>query len=578
MLSHMEFNETGLPNGFFNRTSIRLKTLSIGLCTQSDALQVNSHSLDGLEETLENLMITDCNMDMIPTTLESYTRLNSLSLARNRLTTVPKNSFAALENLVSLNLAGNFIASMEEGTLAQINKSLEVLILGEHNFINESIFNEIAQLRNLKVLDLSKADGISEFPVGIFEKLTKLEKLLLMGCSLTTITNQTFRGLNNLIELDLRVNLIREMECAAFQSIPNIRRLSLAGNYLNITQPCFWNDLNKIEELDLSWNELSQLPAQSFSQLGKTLRILNLRHNTNLTHIDDYAFDNLTNVIRLNLSNTAITNVNAAHFASLISLQAIDLSNSQLHSVVSQSFAKQFSTLQQLMLNNNQLRTLPPQFIEHLQQLKQLDISSNLWLCDEAMKNVITEINEKYAIAAQTSKEFLLINANNTICDRPYSLRGEVITDIDSNLLVEYNPIIDTTTTTTTQRPITTIDIDTTNTLFTFFPNEAFIGKDDEQGNSEHSKAISGQRAPPEYDINVHQTLTNNSDQQFMATLIALGVMLAVSAAVTIAVVLYVKKRKSENTDHVADTEMDARPSNGRCKRKSIEEDETGKK
>ncbi|KHN72625.1 Leucine-rich repeat-containing protein 15 [Toxocara canis] len=525
VLSHMEFNETGLPDDFFNRNAARLKTLSIELCAQAGALQINAGSLRGLEETLEHLALTDCNIDEIPPALRSLKTLRTLSLARNRLTSITKEDIASHKNLQSLNLAGNFINSMEEGTLAEISDSLEMFVFGEHNFINESIFNEIAQLQNVKVLDLSKADGIHDFPEGIFEKLNRLERLLLMGCSLTTITNQTFRGLNNITELDLRVNLIREVECAAFKWLPNIQRLSLAGNYVNSTKPCVWRDLTNIKELDLSWNELNQLSADTFAQMGATLQILNLRHNANLSQIDENAFRNLTNLRRLNLSDTAMTHIDSSIFAHLTSLEALDLSSSQLVSIEADSLHAQNNTLHKLMLGGNQLRTIPATLLSGLRALRQLDLSSNPWLCDAAIKNVTDEINEKYTAAVRTSSEFSLENANATNCDRPYSLRGE---------------------------------------------NESVVGDESNEG-LDHSQTAT--RAPPEYDVNARQTINDNSGHQLVATLIAVGVMVAVSIAITIAVILYIKERKTENSDAVADTEMNMRPKyDSQNKRNNAEE------
>uniref|UniRef100_A0A9J2PCT8 LRRCT domain-containing protein n=1 Tax=Ascaris lumbricoides TaxID=6252 RepID=A0A9J2PCT8_ASCLU len=578
MLSHVEFNETGLPDDFFNRNATRLKILSIGLCAQPGALRINVGSMRGLEEILEHLALTDCNIDEVPVALRSLTALRTLSLARNRITSIAKSDIASHKKLQSLNLAGNFINSMEEGTLGQISDTLETFIIGEHNFINESIFNEIAQLHNVKVgdflkithflyrgvridyltlqmLDLSKADGISDFPDGMFEQLINLQRLNLMGCSLTTITNQTFRGLNNLTELDLRVNLIREVNCDAFKWLSNVRRLSLAGNYLNSTEACIWRHFDKIEELDLSWNELSDVQADTFAPMGPTLKVLNLRHNTNLSQLDENAFRNLTNLRRLNLSDTAITHIDRFILAHLTSLEALDMSGSHLASMDQHSLDAQSKTLNKLALSGNLLTALPATLLSQLHALKEVDLSSNPWLCDTNIKSVVDEINKKYTLAAQLSSEFSLKNANMTTCDRPYSLRGEVITDVDPKLLVEYDQAIDTTTAKPTTTTTAANDTDDATEPFTFLPKESIIGVESKDGFG-HSQTAT--HAPPEYDINARQTINDNSNRQFIATLTAFGVMGAISIAVTIAVVMYIKKRKSDHSDAIADMEMDA--------------------
>uniref|UniRef100_A0A914RH07 Uncharacterized protein n=1 Tax=Parascaris equorum TaxID=6256 RepID=A0A914RH07_PAREQ len=441
MLSHVEFNETGLPDDFFNRNAIRLKILSIGLCAQPGALRINVGSMRGLEETLEHLALTDCNIDDVPFALRSLTALHTLSLARNRITTIAKSDIASHKKLQSLNVAGNFITSMEEGTLGQISDTLE-----------------------------TKADGISDFPDGMFEQLIKLQRLNLMGCSLTTIRNQTF------------------LNCDAFKWLSNVRRLSLAGNYLNSTEACIWQYFNKIEELDLSWNELNNIEADTFAPMGPTLKVLNLRHNTNLSQLDENAFRNLTNLRRLNLSDTAITHIDA-----------------------------QSKTLSKLALSGNLLTALPATLLSQLHALKEVDLSSNPWLCDINIKSVITDVDEK--------------------------------------LFVQYVEAIDTTTAKLTTTTTAANDTDDVTELFTFLPKESIIGVEskDDFGHSQTAT-----HAPPEYDINARQTINDNSNRQLIATLTAVGVMGAISIAVTIAVVLYIKKRKDEHSDAVADMEMDA--------------------
>lgn len=50
-----------------------------------------------------------------------------------------------------LNLAANFIETVDNETFSQLKDSLEILIIGEHNYINETVFNEISKLTELKV-------------------------------------------------------------------------------------------------------------------------------------------------------------------------------------------------------------------------------------------------------------------------------------------------------------------------------------------------------------------------------------------------------------------------------------------
>ena len=90
--------------------------------------------------------------------------------------------------------------------------------------------------------------------------------------------------MEKILQLDLRINLVREVHCGCFKKTPSLRRLLLAGNFLNLTNPCMWEGLDHIQELDLGWNEITSV-NDAFTNIADTLRKLDLRHNTNITKV-----------------------------------------------------------------------------------------------------------------------------------------------------------------------------------------------------------------------------------------------------------------------------------------------------
>ncbi|VDO35486.1 unnamed protein product [Onchocerca flexuosa] len=284
-MSRVKFDDDMLPGKIFDSPHASIQIISIDKCAQSASLNIPDDSFYGLAEHLQELYITNCNLEQFPlAAIQNLTKLRTLSLAYNKLTSLGRTDFQNLKYLENLNLEGNFIASLETGTLSVLRNSLKKLSIGNHNSLSD-IFDEISQLKELQVLDLGRADGITNITQGIFRELNKLEKLLLPGCSLTVIHKDTFQGLTKLTELDLRINLLSEVECGSFTWTPNLRRLSLAGNYLNESLACWWDGLEYLEELDLGWNEFVFLENNAFSKLGATLRSLNLRHNKRLVHV-----------------------------------------------------------------------------------------------------------------------------------------------------------------------------------------------------------------------------------------------------------------------------------------------------
>ncbi|VDM95734.1 unnamed protein product, partial [Thelazia callipaeda] len=380
-LTRMEFDNATLPASLFHSSLALIQTISkfiikqlkqfflhliylksiINLylqhadkCIHIGPLKIHPSAFYGVEQTLEELSITDCKLEEFPReAIHNLTNLKSLSLAHNKLTYLEINDLQSLKKsfsssfvpkellptlrfeeistciflsfnyshlqLEALNLEGNFISSLEKGALSTLRNSLHILSYGSHNFVNDSIFEEISQLNELQVLDMNNADGITDIAPGTFLGLSKLEKLLLAGCSLTAIHNETFQGLTKLTELDLRINLLNKIACGSFISTPNLRRLSLAGNYLNESFPCWWNGMKNLKDLDLGWNELAVLENDIFVELGSTLAFLNLRHNKKLVKIADDAFNGLIYVSRLNMSAVSITQLNNTlrHLSSL---------------------------------------------------------------------------------------------------------------------------------------------------------------------------------------------------------------------------------------------------------------------
>ena len=102
--------------------------------------------------------------------------------------------------------------------------------------------------------------------------------------------------LENLEELDLRVNLLEAIETAAFSPLKNLRSLSLAGNFLREFEfePSLWTGLETLESLDLGWNEIRILRSHSFQGLENSLKSLSLRHNEKLQEVSSIHSDTWT--------------------------------------------------------------------------------------------------------------------------------------------------------------------------------------------------------------------------------------------------------------------------------------------
>ncbi|VDP06507.1 unnamed protein product [Heligmosomoides polygyrus] len=270
---HTEFADTGLPA--FAVLAPALESLEIQECTNFEPLVVSNGSFKGLEATLRNLTIDSCNLKEVPTAVTDLNKLETLVLANNKIDHIHAPTLAGKKELSYLDLSGNFITNVDDGAFEPLQK-LETLIFGEHNYINNTVMDAIASLKSLKTLDLSRADGIFEPPMELFDALPHLEVLKLSGCSIHSLDPGTFASLKNLTQLDLRVNLIQNISAYAFDGLSKLTRLSLAGNYIRSD---LWIGLDNLTEIDLGWNEIKQLSYDAFLPLSDNLLTLNLRHN-----------------------------------------------------------------------------------------------------------------------------------------------------------------------------------------------------------------------------------------------------------------------------------------------------------
>ncbi|EYC24707.1 hypothetical protein Y032_0013g2065 [Ancylostoma ceylanicum] len=462
---HIEFADTGLPP--FGELAPSLSTLEIRECTNFDPLLIPENAFKGLETSLKNLTIDSCNLKEIPGALKDLNQLETLVLANNKFENISADVLSGKKELTYLDLSGNFITKIESGSFEPLQK-LETLIFGEHNYINGSVLDAITTLKSLKTLDLSRADGIFEPPAELFDSLKDLEVLKLSGCSLPSLEPGAFASLKNLKQLDLRVNLIENISAYAFDGLSSLTRLSLAGNYIRHLEKDNWIGLDSLQEIDLGWNEIRDIPGDVFAPLAENLTSLNLRHNP----LKTVPSTGLKNLRSLFLSECPLTEIGPEQLKDYPKLETLDVSKCNLTSLPADTFANQKDSLKTLHLERNKLTTLDPKILQDLPALEHLDISGNTFICDSEIAKFIFAVEDRYKTSAKEGKEFLLANANDTLCDRPYTLRHQALLDVDSNLLQPYDEKLDTTTglpTTTPESELTTPEVTTPFTLPNLF-------------------------------------------------------------------------------------------------------------
>lgn len=106
--------------------------------------------------------------------------------------------------------------------------------------------------------------------------LLNLQKLYLRNCKIGEIERETFKGLTNLVELDLSHNLLVTVPSLALSYISSLRELTLASNHIHKIEAQAFGSTPSLHKLDLSHCDIQTISAQAFGGLqGLTLLRLN---------------------------------------------------------------------------------------------------------------------------------------------------------------------------------------------------------------------------------------------------------------------------------------------------------------
>lgn len=137
-----------------------------------------------------------------------------------------------------------------------------------------------------QVLDISDNDlSAAGLPRDTFALagLSNLQRIHAARCNVYYVHDRAFRGLTNLVDLDLSGNCLRRVPVAAFAECPSLMKLSLAGNPIDEVPARAFRHLGQLTSLDLSGCGLTAVEAGAFDDLHG-LDWLKLNDNR-LTHV-----------------------------------------------------------------------------------------------------------------------------------------------------------------------------------------------------------------------------------------------------------------------------------------------------
>lgn len=225
-------------------------------------------------------------------------------------------------------------------------------------------------LGDLVLLDLSQNE-LTEIPHGVFGMLSKLKNLDLSSNVITHIQKDSFSGLVQLERLYLHGNQIQSIQLEAFQGLEMLLELKLQGNQLSSLPSLRFPGLLL---LDLSYNNIPSLGPSDFQTPHlEALKVVSL----GLTSLDDELIASMGNLHELDISMNQLTEVPLAlKQDSLKGLIKLSLAGNPLGELRVEDFEK-LTGLQELDLSGLNLQGFPPGFLQMFPRLSQLTAGEN---------------------------------------------------------------------------------------------------------------------------------------------------------------------------------------------------------
>ncbi|PIK62132.1 hypothetical protein BSL78_00952 [Apostichopus japonicus] len=218
-----------------------------------------------------------------------------------------------------------------------------------------------------------------EIPSIRYEEAREMTTLNLSCiCIESTPSGLGLQNYPNLENVYFNFRGIATIKKGSFEDMESLKTLYLSRNSLFFLSDDAFRGAENLEEIDIS-NNLLQLIGEPFANLTH-LEHLDLSHNA-IEVIKRHAFANSQNLTTLNLSSNSLTNgsIHAQSFRGLSSLRKLDLSDNQLYNIASGSLSH-LTNLRWLSLSGNFLSEIDMSLWPRAGNLHSVFLTSNHYL------------------------------------------------------------------------------------------------------------------------------------------------------------------------------------------------------
>ncbi|KAH9504902.1 PH domain leucine-rich repeat-containing protein phosphatase 2 [Bulinus truncatus] len=400
---HLEF----LPENVFINTALEILILRHNALRERP-IEEDIYTIGWLEDLprfscLRVLNLADNQLHSFPSSLCQMKSLVDLNLSSNKFDEIP-TEISELVNLKILHLHNNCLSSIPE-EIAQM-KSLCHIVLSFNQFTQIPPILLQSKLAPFLVDSIIMAGNqISRLPAEQLIHMTRIKKIDLRLNQLQLMPTETakFQSLEHVTHLDIRENQITDLDIRAIKCLEylncdhnTMRSMQLNGSQLknvfaahnslqilsinpkpeylaslNISQ--LFTDAKRLKIVRANHNRLTELPDKIRSD---TLEELHLQHNQ-IRHLSTELFIKAHRLRYLNVTKNKLIDLPAPNKNdSYNKLQELYLSfnhlgNQCLHKICC------FPRLRVLHLAKNKLSVIEEIDIEKLEQLAELNVSSN---------------------------------------------------------------------------------------------------------------------------------------------------------------------------------------------------------
>lgn len=325
---------------------IRTATASIknSIQNESRSLSCKLNTLNSLRDSMKNLSTSYIN--------NSNEKVGYLKLQCNNEIFI--ESFLDSENSSAEIVNTNFDDDLDKNGFSAFSKHLKELTIKycKIKYVPSKVFKS---LRNLRVLDIQSRN--SDWSTANLE-----------------FHSDSFKGLNELSELNLADNNIWALPANLFCPLHSLKQLNLSRNNINdVSQTGFsaaaLSSNNNLNDYGVHENPRSKKSCNA------GLEVLDLSHN-NVINIPNNCFSALSSLVLLHLDSNELTILDDNSLIGLNKLQFLNMSNNRLIALPPELFDST-KELRQLYFGNNSLAVLAPGLFENLKQLEVLDLSYN---------------------------------------------------------------------------------------------------------------------------------------------------------------------------------------------------------